>query len=386
MKKSNGITLVALVITIIILLILVGIVLASLRNSGLLDKTRKAKLVTDNAQREEEVALEEFVGEIDELTVGRKLASKVKPGDYVKYIPDSVDPTDMLNEIKTYSGNESSNTEESTLTQEMDLNWRVLDVVDGKVRLISDVRTTSKIVFGGYRGYNNAVYLLDKICNTLYNSSKYADKVQNLKREDIQNKMEKDFKTIYPNYGKIFTPATKYYPSIVFQEEGQTIETNDETQQPNKRIGISEQNGSPIDEPTLMDYRILKNAKSFTAKMTYFGAELKATDFKDSIYYDLFKSDSESSWSWYWLSSRCITEHDDNGTIEAGFNICAFGSNNDVHEIVTSSCVALSDGRYSFADGSFRPVVTLNSDVRIDLSDETKDGTTPKNAYILKEK
>ena len=43
MKKQNGITLVALVITIIILLILAGITIASLSNTGLFGQANRAK-------------------------------------------------------------------------------------------------------------------------------------------------------------------------------------------------------------------------------------------------------------------------------------------------------------------------------------------------------
>ena len=53
LKKQNGITLVALVITIIILLILAGISIASLTQKGLLGKIQEAKQKTENAQAEE---------------------------------------------------------------------------------------------------------------------------------------------------------------------------------------------------------------------------------------------------------------------------------------------------------------------------------------------
>ena len=73
---------------------------------------------------------------------------------------------------------------------------------DGQVRLISEVPTTSTITLSGYNGYNNAVKLLDDVCSTLYNS-KLATKVQNLKIEDIQEKMvETDYSNITADYGK----------------------------------------------------------------------------------------------------------------------------------------------------------------------------------------
>ena len=61
MKKQNGITLVALVITIIILLILAGISIASLSNTGLFGKATKAKGDTENAQILENTVLNEYI-------------------------------------------------------------------------------------------------------------------------------------------------------------------------------------------------------------------------------------------------------------------------------------------------------------------------------------
>lgn len=60
MKRQNGITLVALVITIIILLILAGISIAALTNQGLFDKTKKAANATENAQVLENTRLDDY--------------------------------------------------------------------------------------------------------------------------------------------------------------------------------------------------------------------------------------------------------------------------------------------------------------------------------------
>ena len=54
MKKSeNGITLVALVVTIIILLIISGVAITALTQTGLLEKTKEAKEITEKAQQNE---------------------------------------------------------------------------------------------------------------------------------------------------------------------------------------------------------------------------------------------------------------------------------------------------------------------------------------------
>ena len=54
-KKSNGITLIALVITIIVLLILAGVTIATLTgDNGILTQAQKAKNETENAAKKEE--------------------------------------------------------------------------------------------------------------------------------------------------------------------------------------------------------------------------------------------------------------------------------------------------------------------------------------------
>ena len=59
-KGQKGITLVALVITIIILLILAGVTIASLSGSGLFGKAREAEGKSKNAANEENVTITEY--------------------------------------------------------------------------------------------------------------------------------------------------------------------------------------------------------------------------------------------------------------------------------------------------------------------------------------
>ncbi len=65
MKGQKGITLVALVITIIILLILAGISIASLNGSGLFDKAKKASNDYKNSEKVENNTLQEYENEIN---------------------------------------------------------------------------------------------------------------------------------------------------------------------------------------------------------------------------------------------------------------------------------------------------------------------------------
>ena len=63
-NKSLGITLVALVITIVILLILAGISISTLTNTGIFQKAKDAKKASENAQKEEDRLISEYEKEI----------------------------------------------------------------------------------------------------------------------------------------------------------------------------------------------------------------------------------------------------------------------------------------------------------------------------------
>ena len=191
MKEKNirtirGITLISLVITIIILLILAGITISSLTNTGLFARADEAKQKTAEAETNQAKTLNEYEDEISKYLPKEgnepKIVDKVddetvKVGDYVKYTPNTASQksiSDLITLFGQYSGSEKN-----TSIVLDSFNWRVLDVKDGQVRLISDGPTTSKITLSGAKGYNNAVYLLDKTCDTLYNNPNLASKVQN---------------------------------------------------------------------------------------------------------------------------------------------------------------------------------------------------------------
>ena len=350
-KSQRGITLIALIITIIILLILAGISISALTNQGLFKNAKEAQNAMDKAEGEQGKVLNEYEDEINKYLenddkTAEKLVDKVndgtiKVGDYVKYTPDTASTDAILQELNTYSGSDANTT--STLTQES-LNWRVLDMEDGQVRLISELPTTSKIELSSYNGYNNAVKLLDDTCNVLYNNSKLASKVQNLKIEDIMKKMiETNYTNITANYGKQFTPTNKYYPSILLKEKGQNV---------NGIVG-TELNES--EQKELINQTTKPQATSLEVKYTYWCKTMTTSDFKNSKYYELFINNG-SNYSTYWMSSRCI-DYPSGG---ARFNISRVHSG----DVRASSLYNTNGAEYSDVN-AFRPVITLNSNVQI---------------------
>ena len=361
-NNTKGITLVALVITIIILLILAGITISSLTNTGIFEKAKEARDKTANAAENQAKTLNEYEDELNKYisgTAGEKLADVVKVGDYVSYTPDTVSNTDikyttLISNLGTYSGSDANTT--STLTQE-NLKWRVLDVQNEQVRLISEVPTTSKIVLNGFNGYNNAVKLLDDTCSTLYNNSKLASKVQNLKIEDITKYM-----TTQPTEDTTpYSPTNKYYPEILLKEKGQTVNGTTGTE-----LNLSQQT-------EFINQKTKTQGDSWTLKKTIWIQNMNNTDsFKDIKYYKLFIN-NVSNYSTYWMSSRYIDAYSD----LAGFNVHIVGNGN-INTEPNSLCNSLGSERSCAY--AFRPVITLNSNVQA----ISGDGSIAEQAYVIK--
>ena len=76
-RKQEGITLVALVITIIILLILAGISIQALTGTGLFEKTNQAKERTIKAQLKEEIEMAIQEIQMEEIPEGRTVDLKL---------------------------------------------------------------------------------------------------------------------------------------------------------------------------------------------------------------------------------------------------------------------------------------------------------------------
>ena len=368
-KNSKGITLVALVITIIILLILAGISISALTNTGIFQKAKDAKQKSEDAALDQNTKLDEYENELDKY-LPKQLVDKVndgtiKVGDYISYTPDGASTENILQELATYSGNtDSTKNTTSTLTQEIDketgLKWRVLDVKDGKVRLISDRPTTSKITLFGPKGYNNAVYLLDKTCKTLYNNSKLASNVQNLKIEDIQDHLAYDY-TQYTNsnvdtgkYGGTKEYTTyKNYPNIFAKEKTGWV---DETQ--GKELSLSEQT-TPINETKTTANEKIKITQ------TSWGKTMSINDFdgdSKEMYYKLFINNG-SNYPTYWMSSRCVNAY----SVSANFGVRGVYSG-----AVNAYDLSYSDGGEYSRACAFRPCITLNSNVQVTSGNGTE--------------
>ena len=274
----------------------------------------------------------------------------IKVGDYVAYTPTG-EASYPVN--GTYSGTGT----EQVINKES-LNWRVLDITDeGKVRLISANPTETEVELKGANGYNNAVYLLDELCNTLYKGENATAK--SLKIEDIQNKMNLSVWNYndYEDYGITYNPSTKQYPLIFAQEKDQIVDGRSGS------LDLSEQTSIITGTGT---------ASTWTVRQTRWYNEMGASNYVDPVYHKLFHTVAIDS---YWLSSRCVEANGDIAYFEVS-----------IVTPITVNVYDISDS-YNFDYSALcrvRPVVSLESNVEIDTSVAGKDGTSPDKAWVIK--
>jgi len=107
MKNTKGITLVALVITIIILLILAGVAITALTRTGLLENAKQAKSIVQNAEKLENQILVNHEKNIGEYITGQRDGSSNKvvlydnvQGDVSGTLSQSINDFDFI--IVTY--------------------------------------------------------------------------------------------------------------------------------------------------------------------------------------------------------------------------------------------------------------------------------------------
>ena len=260
MKKQEGITLVALVITIIILLILAMVSIKIVMDGGLITKAsdattqhtiaaEKEKIQTGYAAYQMALANKENVTKPtieEEATVTPKgedwSVTFTKTNNEYELKKDGTitltkqgngstttvgwtdngddtftkgDVTVKLGDIVTYNVVEEKSTtvktEKSgclgnqTFKTEKNLGWRVLGIsAKGELELISDNPTSSRLYLGGNTGYLNAEEVLNNMCNELYGQGEHATGARSLNVEDI-NKLGNYDPTTYSGYGEIYT-------------------------------------------------------------------------------------------------------------------------------------------------------------------------------------
>ena len=407
-KEAKGITLIALVITIIVLLILAGVTIATLTgDNGILGKANEAKTETTMGEEKEAIGLayngaktEKLGGVITagdlntqftkngtkatasgegtikvDFETGRSytldahgkieewidIAKYVKVGDYVDYNP-TITTKDGTTPVETsklsYSSPIGTATEHGNgnsvqnFTATEDTRWRVLSIENGVVELISEnviktSGTNDNFKLRGAIGYLYAERELNEVCK-IFGYGYGADTAKG---------------------GSYTTGGPK--DTLITGKVGETGARSITIEDINKKAGITEADYTTLNSsygsitnPTRNVYYPTVNGDSTTGKSTSAGVyNLKYT------YYSYNKSKIENTDIQnmlfngnYWLASRCI----DNYSSSAYFHVRGvYGDNAHAGNL----CIGGSSYLNGYTNSYFavRPVVTLKSDI-IDVS------------------
>ena len=355
--EARGITLVALVITIIIIIILATVTINMVfGDNGLIKRAELGKDLTVNSTEYETQSTLNLIGYVNEIIGNNEKfeesttdRSELMTGDYINYEPEQATDYTKLNEDNTGSSENSIPIKQDKLT------WQILRVYDdGRIDLIGSM-TNQEICFQGELGYNNGVYLMNNICESLY--SRGNIKARSINYEDVEywltdaaKEVRDDY--IHDNSGAKYmetkTYATNsYYPVLYSYENGSGINTVE-----TKKDGLEVSENAPKgwSMPTTETYSNA-DVSGLTITQTFWGVEFSDEYFGQGI--EILNTNTG-----YWIASRyayCDTD-------SAGFGLRAMEPNRFYGNYMCYSN-GISVGKNNY---SLRPVVTLGTDVKIE--------------------
>ena len=415
LKNAKGITLIALVITIIVFLILAGLSIAMLTgDNGIITQANNTKVLNEKATAKEKVQVEVggsrgTDGKLDyclleknlnnikdiegvpspikaedfpiEVTVDKKYnyiinsdgsvdelieREGIEIGDYVDYIPDLNEAGYEVDKLaENITGSNSNN---SIISQE-NLKWRILKIYkNGTVDLISESKTNQRVYFSGAVGYNNGVYVLNEICKQLYSNSNLEVTARSINIEDIEAQMNSRGETARSEYtsavkygeSKTFESENNQYPNLYAQENGSginstTIKTN----------GI---NKSDIGDSIPMEDTSNTANNGLTVTQTYYNFPNSMECFDNNTIYDMLFNKGN-----YWIASRysyCLDSY-------AGFGLRNLGNSN-----LSGGGMFISNGNSYTANYCFRPIASLKKNIQI-IPVENADGSDSNHMHKL---
>ena len=386
-RQEKGITLIALVVTIIILLILAGVTLGTvLSDGGLIDKTKEAIGKYEDAEGKEQEELGKVTGMLANALDGlgstggtttpdtpptppkADIPSEMEIGDTVNYTPKT---TTTSYELPTNKSGYTSvqNVDQQTYT------WKVLSINDDSVDIMG-VPTSSMptVYFRGATGYNNGVYVLDEMCKELYSNSDLKTEARSLDLQDIESKMNAKGIEARSNYGnsgsgtiygdtKDYTESVyRWYPNLAEYENTLGIddgglktdgigESDDGTNLAGQiTIPLLEEDVSSSSSGHYTSSKTQASSK-ITVKQNYYYFSSPSAYFDDSKFYNLIFGTGTS----YWLASR---------SSECSLSFANFGLRGVYNANLSGSDMF---GSYGHADESacrVAPVVSLKSNIQ----------------------
>ncbi len=278
--------------------------------------------------------------------------SDLEVGDYVKYGDKLTAQSYITKEDGEpdtgYETPQTFNTDTTTL-------WRVINKKsNGDVEIVAVNNTLSNdgitgLYLKGQNGFLNAETILNNLCSKLYSNSAYGT-ARSIKVDDINN-----LTGFNPE-----TDATDYNKSYTYISGGPFLDKDTNT------FRMATKDNPVTWEHTRYAYTVNEDMRLYDTLIeeskTYIG------EYKEENY-PMF----------YWLASRSVGAYNDHSSFSV--------------KRVYSGDVGNWNLFYAYTDGragkigyasAVRPIVTLNSNIQLDTSDTTKDGSEQAKAWILK--
>ena len=249
-KQEKGITLIALVVTIVVLLILAGVsIRLVLTNNGVISKAKEAEKLTDEGNAKDIMSLylaglafekeqdsgfrladylssnigndglEDFLnnGDGHAQVAYKGYKYLVNLDDYSFEYLGKTDGEGVNRHIKQVLDNNNEDVPgiamvEAGEIETEDLGWKVLSVnSDGTVNLIANKNTGFEVSLSGINGYTNGVKALNEICSKLYGNLE----INGVKVLSARSVNAEDFYNIkYTSNGRVYENSKKIQPYI----------------------------------------------------------------------------------------------------------------------------------------------------------------------------
>ena len=366
-KTEKGITLVALVVTIVVLLILAGVSInLVLGNNGIIAKAKDAETKSAEASQNDLKGMNALTEEMNNA-FGEKPKvdlSKYKIGDYVNYTYDKAE-----NYVLTSATCGSGSNPSTGIPQTTGLKWRILNIdeANGTVDLISENPTDTSVYFSGILGYNNGPYLMNEICKAQYSNKTLGVEARNINLLDMEKHLtaagiaaRNGYTNGVQQYGttKTYTSNTKY-PSLYAGQKGAGVNVAEANASIIAQPDISKGN-DPYEEskeiattePTTDSTYGTENP--LTVTQTYYYIPINEPNYGDA-------GSVLSNSTWYWVASRYVATDSD----YAGFGLRNAGT------YTNARIMFGSDGDTGDSFNSLRPVVSLSSSILSETKDES---------------